>query len=78
MHDTGKSVRSEIHTSPTRLDISNYGGLACWKEEAVLDFFNPNAVHDFSSVTDGSGGLLVAGHRDWRGNRASLEESWPT
>lgn len=78
VHSTGKSIRSEIHTSSTRLGISNYGGLTCKKEEAVLDFFNPNAVHDFISVVDGSGGLPVAGNRDWRGNRASLEESWPT
>lgn len=76
-HDTGKSIRSEIHTLSARLAISSYGGLACRKEGAVLDFFNPNAVHDFNSVIDGSGGLLVAGNRDRRGNRASLEESWP-
>lgn len=76
MHDTGKSVRFEIHTSSTRLDISSYGGLTCRKEEAVLDFFNPKTMSDFISVM--GGGLPVAGNRVWRGDRASLEESWPT
>lgn len=48
------------------------------KRGMSLIFFNPNAARDFISVMDGGGSLPVAGNRGWRGNRACLEESWPT
>ena len=74
VHDTGKLIGSEIHTLSARRAISNYGSLACRKDQDALDFFSPKAVHDFITVREGSGGLPVAGNSDWRGNRESLEE----
>lgn len=77
VHNTGKSLGSEIHTLFTLLGVSNYGSLTCNKEEAAPDF-NPNAVREFISVREDIGGLPMAGNRDWRVNRASLKVSWST